>query len=166
MGCHGIAEVLSSVSPFKKRLGIPALECIPFKAFTRLSAKRLTVLTNSQMPDIQFGFRRGRSMLQAAHNLLNDAAAAAALRLPGQKLFAIFMDFSKAFDMLNRTKLVTELGHVTGLDHTITRILRDILAYNYVQTDSISKDMTQTNGVLQGDPPFPSYSILPPPQMQ
>jgi hypothetical protein len=26
VGCHGIAEVLSSVSPFKKRLGIPGVD--------------------------------------------------------------------------------------------------------------------------------------------
>jgi hypothetical protein len=25
VGCHGIAEVLSSASPFKKRLGIPGI---------------------------------------------------------------------------------------------------------------------------------------------
>jgi hypothetical protein len=56
--------------------------------------------------------------------------------------------------MLNRAKLVAKLENVTGPDHA-TRILRDILDYNYVQIDdniAISRDITQTNGVLQGDP--------------
>jgi hypothetical protein len=74
------------------------------------------------MPNMQFGIRRGRSTLQAVHNLLNDVEEA--LRLPGGKLLAVFMDFSKAFDMLNRVKLVAKLENVIGPDHVITRILR------------------------------------------
>jgi hypothetical protein len=58
-----------------------ALECTPFKVFTRLLSQRLVILTDSQMPDMQFGFRRGRSTLQAVHNLLNDVEEA--LKLPG-----------------------------------------------------------------------------------
>jgi hypothetical protein len=50
------------------------------------------------------------------------------------------VDFSKAFDMLNRAraKLVVKLENVIGPDHAITRILRDMLAYNYVQIDDIT----------------------------
>jgi hypothetical protein len=73
------------------------------------------------------------------------------------------MDLSKAFDMLNRTNLVTKLEHVIGPDRVITRILRDILAYNYVQIDdniTISKDAAQTNGVLQGDHLSPHLSSI------
>jgi hypothetical protein len=68
------------------------------------------------MPDMQFGFKRGRSTLQAVHNLLNDIEA---LRLLGGKLFARFVDFSKAFKMLNRAKLVAKLENVIGPDHAI-----------------------------------------------
>jgi hypothetical protein len=128
-----------------------APECTPFKVFTRLLTQRLTILTNCQMPDLQFGFRT----VQAVHNLLNDAEEA--LRLPGGKLFAVFVDIYKAFDMLNRAKLVAKLENIIGPDHAMTRILKDILAYNYVQIDNIdiSRDITQTNGVLQGDPLSP-----------
>jgi hypothetical protein len=46
VGCHGIAEVLSSVSPFKKRLGIPALEYtdIPKVFFSPHHAGSITVV--------------------------------------------------------------------------------------------------------------------------
>jgi hypothetical protein len=60
--------------------------------------------------------------------------------------------------MLNRAKLVAKLENVIGPDHALTRILRDILAYNYVQIDdniAISRYITQTNEVLQGDPLSP-----------
>jgi hypothetical protein len=95
---------------------------------------------DSQMPDMQFSFRWGRSMLQVVHNLLNDAEET--LWLPG-----VFVDLSKALDMLKRAKLMVKLEKVIGPDHAITRILNDILAYNYVQTDNItvSRDITQTN---------------------
>jgi hypothetical protein len=56
------------------------------------------------MPDMHFGFRRDRSMLQAVHNLLNYVKEA--LKLPGGKLFTVFVDFSKAFDMPNTAKLL------------------------------------------------------------
>jgi hypothetical protein len=62
------------------------------------------------MADMQFSFRKGRTTLQAVHNLLNDVEET--LRLPGGKLFAVFVDFSKAFDMLNRSKLVAKLENV------------------------------------------------------
>jgi hypothetical protein len=87
-----------------------SLECTPFKVFTRLLTQRVTILTDSQMADMHFGFRKGRSTLQAVHNLLNDAEEA--LRLPEGKLFVVFMGFSKAFDMLNRVNFVAKLEHV------------------------------------------------------
>jgi hypothetical protein len=49
---------------------------------------------------------------------------------------------------------VAKLQRFIGPDHAITRILRDIVAYNYVQIDDnivISRDITQINGVLNGD---------------
>jgi hypothetical protein len=67
---------------------------------------------------LQFSFRRGRLTLQAVHNLLNDTEEA--LRLPGGKLLAVFVDFSKAFNILNGAKLLMKLEHVLGLDHAIT----------------------------------------------
>jgi hypothetical protein len=68
------------------------------------------------------------------------------------------VNFFKAFDMLNRAKLVEKLENVIGPHHAITRIPRDMLAYNYAQVEdsiAISRDITQTNGVLQG------YSLSP-----
>jgi hypothetical protein len=68
------------------------------------------------------------------------------------------VDFSKAFDMLNRAKLVAKVENVIGPDHAIIRTLRDILAYKKFQIDdniAISREITQNNGVLQGDPLSP-----------
>lgn len=72
-------------------------------------------------------------MLQAVHKLINDMKAT--LRLPERKLCVEYVDFSKAFNTLNTAKLLIKLEHIIGKDHRITRILREILAYNYVQID-------------------------------
>jgi hypothetical protein len=55
----------------------------------------------------------------------------AAMRLPGGKIFAVFVDFSKAFDMMNRRKLVMKPKQVIGPDRAITRIVNSIRAYSY-----------------------------------
>jgi hypothetical protein len=73
----------------------------------------------------------------------------AAMRLPGGKIFAVFVDFSKAFDMMNRRKLVMKLEQVIGPDHAITRRLNSIQAYSYVQIDNLSNGDTKSEGVLQ-----------------
>lgn len=46
-----------------------------------------------------------------------------------------------------------------GEDHGLTRVIRNILAYNKVEVSdgiSTSREIIQTNGVLQGDPLSPT----------
>jgi hypothetical protein len=77
-----------------------SLECSPFKVLERLLTKRLQTITENVLPDEQFSFRPGRCTLQAVTNLLNDIEDA--LRWPEGKLYMIFIDYTKAFDLLNR----------------------------------------------------------------
>jgi hypothetical protein len=81
-------------------------------------------MTENTLPDEQFGFRRGRSTLQAASCLKEDIEVA--LRHPRGKLHAIFIDYTKAFDLINRTLLIEKLEERTGKNHT-TELLRNIL---------------------------------------
>jgi hypothetical protein len=57
------------------------------------------------LPDKQFGFIPGRSTLHAISNLLRNIEDA--LRWPKGKLYAIFIDYTKAFDLLGRGKICT-----------------------------------------------------------
>ena len=133
-----------------------ALECTLLKVFTKLLTRRITNLVDSHIPEEQFGFRRNRSTIQAVDCLQKDIHEA--LEQPKGKLHSIFVDYEKAFDTVNRTKLLTKLEHMIGKENPMTQLTKDILANNYVQIDdavTISNPIDQTTGVLQGDPLSP-----------
>jgi hypothetical protein len=103
---------------------------------------------------------QGRSTLQAVSCLKEDIKEA--LRHPGDKLHAIFIDYTKAFDLINRTLLIEKLEERIGKNHT-TKLVRNILRENSIQiNDTIAKSqpLQQTNGVLQGDSLSPLLFII------
>ena len=133
-----------------------ALECALYKVFTKLVTKRLMNRIEHKIPEEQFGFRKGRSAVQAISCMLDDINEA--LRLPKGKLFAIFVDYTKAFDYINRTMLIEKLSKVLGPQDHLTRLVTSILARNTVRIEdslSVSRPLEQTNGVLQGNPLSP-----------
>lgn len=132
-----------------------ALEKSALKILTSVITKRITKETEHKIPEEQFGFRKGRSTLHAIKNLIDDIEDA--LRHPRGKFHAVFVDFTKAFDKLNRHLLITKLESIKGKDK-LTALIHNMLAANFIQiTDEVttSKTITQTNGVLQGDPLSP-----------
>ena len=133
-----------------------ALERNTLKILTRLITKRISEEAEPMIPEEQYGFRKGRSTLQAISNLLDDIKEA--LRMPRGKFHAVFVDYTKAFDTLDRTLTISKLQSMTGTDNELTKLIHNMLTTNYIQiTDGIStsKPITQTNGVLQGDPLSP-----------
>ena len=127
-----------------------ALECTLFKVLTSILVKRLAKLVDNKIPELQFGFRQGRSTIQAIQCLKDDIQEAK--RMKKGKLHVIFIDYTKAFDRLNRTILINKLELMIGKDHYITRLVHDILCKNDIEIDdSITKSklIKQTNGVLQ-----------------
>ena len=133
-----------------------ALENTLFKVLTKILTRRLDRIVDSMIPEEQFGFRRGRSTIHAVSCLLE--AVQDALRHPKGKLYAVFIDYTKAFDMIDRSILVHKLECMIGEDHYLARIIKNILHSNYIQIDDNidkSESIEQTNGVLQGDPLSP-----------
>jgi hypothetical protein len=70
----------------------------PFKIFSKLLLQRLMEFVDHIIPEEQFGFRRGRSTLQAIQCLHNDVQDA--LQHRKRKLIAVFIDYTKAFDLV------------------------------------------------------------------
>lgn len=93
--------------------------------------------------------------MHAINNLLSDIQVA--LRHPKGKLYTIFIDFKKAFDLLDRQIIMKKLETIIG-DNYLTHIIRCIMTVNRVTIDdnvTTSTPIVQTNGVLQGDPISP-----------
>jgi hypothetical protein len=69
------------------------------------------------------------------------------------KMHVVFVEFSKAFDTVDRQTLISKVEKVIGNTWTL-KLVPNILAENYVQvSDNIGKSawIRQENGILQGD---------------
>ena len=78
-----------------------------------------------------------------------------ALNQPKGKYFTVFIDYEKAFDSVNREKLMQKLGDMIGKDHNLIYIIQETMRRNILEiTDGVStsQEIIQTNGVTQGDP--------------
>lgn len=137
-----------------------ALECTALKILTSLLTKRLSEMTEHVIPEQQFGFLKGKSTIHAVKCIQEDIATA--LEHPKGKLHAIFIDYTKAFDLLNRQLIIRKIEEIVGRTQE-TRLIQSILSKNQIEIDNrVSKTdpVEQTNGVLQGDPLSPLLFII------
>lgn len=138
-----------------------ALECTLFKILTKILTERLEREIEPHIPETQFGFRKGRSALQAVECLQKDIEEA--LSKPKGKLHAIFIDFNKAFDTIDRRILLGKLETLIGNRNYLFKIIKSILGENLAEINdglSRSQPIKQTVGVLQGDPLSPLLFIM------
>lgn len=134
-----------------------ALEQNPYKLFSSIINLRLRQAIDHLIPEEQFGFRKGRGTLQAVGVLLDDIQEK--LKYRRGKYMAVFIDYAKAFDSVHRATLMQKLEAMTGKNNGITKTIRNTLSANHITINdgvSTSKPITQTNGVLQGDPLSPT----------
>src|SRR5699024_8466788 len=84
-----------------------------YKVFTKVLKSRLEQLLEEKLSDCQFGFRRGRSTSEAIAELLSSVKASFE---DGKSMYGLFIDFEKAFDKVDRVKLLMKLKMKYQLD--------------------------------------------------
>ena len=102
------------------------------------------------LPSFQFGFRKGKNTTGAVA-LLNEIVRR---RLQNkERTYVAFIDFKKAFDTVDRCKLLTKL-QILGLPVNLCSLLHFIFKNMkiYLRSgDMFTKALKSTTGVLQGD---------------
>jgi hypothetical protein len=65
---------------------------------------------------------------------------------------AVFIDFTKAFDLLNRSKLLRKLKEVAGPSHAVTKAIKKIVACNYVKIAARQNNSSRPMEYSRGTP--------------
>jgi Reverse transcriptase (RNA-dependent DNA polymerase)/Endonuclease-reverse transcriptase len=139
-----------------------AICIIMLKLFDKILCNRLFKCTKDLIPDVQFGFMPKRSTVQAVKYLhakiLKDTSK------PRSFTYVIFIDFLKAFDLVDRQLLLQKLINTKRLAKDLLVAIALLLDVNYVIVNDgllLSTPILQSNGVLQGGPSSPLlYNLL------
>ncbi|XP_015115542.1 uncharacterized protein LOC107040108 [Diachasma alloeum] len=123
------------------------------KIFTYMIKNRLEIWieSNKILPGAQFGFRAGRGCTEAIFTLLT--AVQLQLRLPRREVFAIFVDFRRAFDSVPHENLWNKLNNL-GISSKLIRVIKSLYDTANVQVkcnSQLSDKFDVTEGVLQGE---------------
>ena len=149
----------SRAEPDKYR-GITLLNTI-YKCYSLILHNKLYAWCQQSevLPEQQFGFINGKSTHKAIESLNSEIENSVTNK---GKLYAVLVDFRKAFDTIDRTMLIRKLVTIV-----VTRdffcMLHDILKYNelrIVNGSYLSEKITQKVGVSQGDKLSPLLFIL------
>ncbi|XP_015120510.1 uncharacterized protein LOC107043490 [Diachasma alloeum] len=132
------------------------------KLFTEIIRRRLEswVEEAGLLPESQQGFRRGRSYTDAIFSLFT--AIHLQLRLDKREVYAVLVDFKKAFDSIPHENLWRKLRDI-GVSSKVINILISLYSQANVQIRSqgqLSNMFEVTEGVLQGETLSPLLFLL------
>ena len=140
-----------SVSDVNNYRGITLVSCLS-KLFTSVLNKRIEKICNEHnlISDAQFGFRKGRSTVDAIFILMSLVQNYLA---NNKRLYVIFVDMMKCFDSIYRNGLYIKLFK-SGIQGKMLRIIRDM--YSNVkscvkQMSSFSDYFSYSVGLRQGE---------------
>src|SRR5690606_12938898 len=138
-----------------------ALNSVVYKILTKMVSVRLREFTVNKIPGQQYGFMPGRSVFDAIESLLASVRNSLYNEKP-QSGYAIYVDYTKAFDSVTR-RLILEKVALLGATGPMVTLLKNILRNNLVRVDDgiqLSSEITQNQGLLQGDALSPFLFIL------
>jgi hypothetical protein len=136
-----------------------ALLSTMLKTLTAMINKRVMKHLDPLLPPEQFGFRPGKNAHQAL-SLLLESIKAAKSKVKG-KLYAVFVDFEKAFDRVSRDKVIIKLSRM-GVKGKTLRLIGNLLQHSVIEvSDGLRKapPIIQHCGVPQGDPLSPTLFL-------
>ncbi|KAF1316936.1 reverse transcriptase, partial [Globisporangium splendens] len=156
---HCIKKSVSAASPLDYR---PiALLNSDYKIFTRISATRLRAVLPWLIHHMQAGFVPGRAIPTTIDVLL--AAQQRATSDPAMsRAIALFLDFAKAYDSLDRSFLAQALQHL-GFPLKFVRLVKvshSQTTYKFIANGFLSRKYNVTSGIRQGCPLPPLLFIL------
>ena len=104
---------------------------------------RLQQYANSELPDVQAGFRKSRG---TRDQIANICWIMEKVREFQKNMYFCFIDYAKAFDCVHHNKLWTILKEMGIPDH-LTCLLRNLYAASWqVRKQQLELDMEQQTG--------------------
>ena len=139
--------------------GIALLQTL-FKLLTALLNQRIIRHIDHLLDDDQYGFRQGRSTIQAITKLLK--AIKTALRKEKGKLYVVFVDFRKAFPSVDRAILIKKMNNI-GIRGRFLKLIAATLRYNEIKVDDglrATASIKQHEGLFEGDSLSPTAFLV------
>ena len=104
---------------------------------------RLQQYVNCELPDVQAGFRKGRGTRGQSASILRIIKKARELQ---KNIYFCFIDYAKAFDCVDHSKLWKILNEM-GIPDLLTCLLRNCMQ---VKKQQLELDMEQQTGSKSG----------------
>jgi hypothetical protein len=122
---------------------------LPSKVFTRIILERIKTAVDAKLRDEQAGFRAGRSCADQIATLRIIIEQSLEWQSP---LYVCFVDFKKAFDMVDRTVIWRILRHY-GIPQKVVNVIQNIYqdtTCRVIHNADLSEPFTINTGVRQG----------------